>query len=48
MNTLIDEQHQELATKKDLKLGFTLVVGVIGAGFGYVVSMLNTIIAAGY
>jgi hypothetical protein len=41
---IIDEQHQELAIKKDLKLGFTIVVGAMGAGFGYIVSILNTVI----
>jgi hypothetical protein len=34
--------------KKDLKLGFTLVIGVMGAGFSYIINILNTIITALY
>ncbi|WP_428086126.1 hypothetical protein [Candidatus Thioglobus sp.] len=44
----IDEKNQELATRKDIKdLRWLTVVGftVTGVGFGYVVSILNTIIS---
>jgi vacuolar-type H+-ATPase subunit I/STV1 len=42
--TIIDEKNQETATKKDLKLFATVIIGFVAAGFGYVVSLLNTII----
>ncbi len=43
----IDGKNQELATKKDIKdLRWLTVAGftIIGVGFGYVISILNTII----
>lgn len=44
MVEIIDNRNKELASKKDLRLGFVVIVGMMGAGFGYVVSILNTII----
>jgi hypothetical protein len=43
-STVIDEKNQESATKQDLKLFSTVIIGFIAAGFGYVVSLLNTVI----
>ncbi len=41
---IVDDEHKALATKKDLKSGFTILVGLMGVGFGYVISILNTLI----
>ncbi len=45
---VICEREQELATKKDIKdLRWLTVAGftIMGAGFGYVFSLLNTLVA---
>ena len=44
---IVDDKNQELATKKDIKdLRWLIVAGftIMGVGFGYVISILNTII----
>ncbi|MBE8190554.1 MAG: hypothetical protein HAW58_06910 [Candidatus Thioglobus sp.] len=41
---IVGDSHKILATKNDLKLSLVILVGLMGTGFGYVVSILNTII----
>ncbi|MDC9715616.1 MAG: hypothetical protein PSN36_07370 [Gammaproteobacteria bacterium] len=43
---IVDEKNQELATKQDLKILATVLIGIIAAGFGYIISTQNTIISA--
>lgn len=43
---VISDRNDELATKKDLKLLLTILVGIMAAGFGYIISTQNTIISA--
>lgn len=43
---VIESKNQELATKQDLKLLATVLIGIMAAGFGYIISTQNTIINA--
>jgi hypothetical protein len=38
---IIDSRNKELSTKGDLKIGFTIIVGFMSAGFGYMMNAIN-------
>lgn len=42
---IVEEKNNELVTRRDFNLMSMLIIVFTGAGFGYVVSILNTIIS---
>lgn len=42
---IINEKNNELVTRKDFNFMTGLIIAFTGAGFGYVVSLLNTIVS---
>jgi hypothetical protein len=43
---ILEDKNQEIATKKDIKLLASVLIGIMAAGFGYIISTQNTIISA--
>jgi hypothetical protein len=43
---ILEDKNQEIATKKDIKLLASVLIGIMAAWFGYIISTQNTIISA--
>jgi hypothetical protein len=43
---ILEDKNQEIATKKYIKLLASVLIGIMAAGFGYIISTQNTIISA--